>query len=114
MSLVDLSYLTSVSGGDKQFVNDILQMFLDHTMPELNALKGSIASQDYATASVVAHRIKSSINMLGNADASALIVTIEKSAKTKSDTDQLMGHFESIEKILSNMAGEIKGMLQTS
>jgi HPt (histidine-containing phosphotransfer) domain-containing protein len=79
--MIDLTYLMQVSGGDRVFINEILGMFINQTMPDIRALKDLAASDDKTQLASAAHRCKSAISMLGNSRATGLITSIEQQAQ---------------------------------
>ncbi len=84
-SHIDLTYLKEVSGGEFTFIKEILTMFIIHTVPDFAYLKSCCAEKDYNRIASAAHKIKSSITMIGNTKATESIVFIEHSAKANTD-----------------------------
>ena len=104
---IDLTYLNTVSGGDNSFIKDILQLFLLHTMPDAELLSKHIEAKDWHMVSSAAHKIKSSVTMLGNGKAIELVTFIELSAKNNEHVDELKSSYEQLAIELGKMASAI-------
>lgn len=111
---IDLTYLDTVSGGDKQFIRDILELFLTSTMADTTLLKEAIHRNDWAATASAAHKIKSSVNMLGNPEASALVASIEGNARNQEGVDNIASDYSALENKLFEMAEAIRQYLATN
>lgn len=110
--MIDLTYLKQVSGGDAVFINEILGMFLNQTVPDIRALKAIATSEDNAQLASAAHRCKSAISMLGNNRATELITTIEHQAKQNKDNNKLLDNIEELEKLSEVLENEIRKLIK--
>ncbi len=110
--VIDLAYLNSIAAGDQNFIQEILKMFIEHTLPDMEILKRNGQNRDMAKCSTIAHKMKSSVAMLGNQDATELVSYIEISAKTGENPDQVIAKIDEFDKVLETMANEIKEILQ--
>lgn len=86
---LDLTYLESVSGGDSAFIKEILQMFITHTLPDSALLKQQIEAGEWSKVSSTAHKMKSSISMLGDPELNERIIRLEQAARTTTELDQI-------------------------
>ena len=63
MANVDLSYLNEISGGDKEFIDEMINTFLEETPKDLAAIKEHSDSSNWTEVGKTAHKLKSSIKM---------------------------------------------------
>jgi CheY-like chemotaxis protein len=109
-TLVDNSYnlskLIALSRGDKEFVNDMIDIFLAETPATLEAIKYALLEKDYKTVARTAHRIKPSIDSMGISQLAGVASSIELTAKAE-DVD----HAELAEKIRF-LAGTLSAILK--
>lgn len=110
--MIDLTYLMQVSGGDTVFIDEILGMFLNQTMPDIRALKAMATSEDNTQLASAAHRCKSAISMLGNNRATELITTIEQQAKLNTDNNKLVENIEELELLSEVLENEIRKLIK--
>jgi HPt (histidine-containing phosphotransfer) domain-containing protein len=61
----NLDYLESISGGDQEFVKDMVQTFITNVPEELSKLKSLAASENWQQVGEDAHRFASSLLFLG-------------------------------------------------
>ncbi|RXP45153.1 Hpt domain-containing protein [Lutibacter sp. HS1-25] len=63
--LYDLRKLEEIAKGNKQFVDKMIQLFIDETPKSVAELKSAYENGDYEKVKSIAHRIKPSIEILG-------------------------------------------------
>ncbi|MFN9518836.1 MAG: Hpt domain-containing protein [Bacteroidota bacterium] len=110
--MIDLTYLKQVSGGDTVFINDILGMFINQTMPDIRALKSLAAIGDKTQLASAAHRCKSAISMLGNTRATELITSIEHEAKLNEEKNSISEHIAELEVLTIALEQEIHKLMK--
>ncbi|MCD9856642.1 ATP-binding protein [Epilithonimonas sp. JDS] len=62
---IDLSYLKSISNGDKDFERTVTQQFLDNVPTHLQELKLAYENKDFKLLKLRAHDLKSSVAIMG-------------------------------------------------
>ncbi|TXF85973.1 PAS domain S-box protein [Neolewinella aurantiaca] len=80
----DLTQLRALSRGDEEFVNNMIEIFLQHTPPALEEIEIALAKKDYATVARVAHKIKPSIESMGIKQLNGSAKEVELAAKAES------------------------------
>ena len=93
MSLLNLDYLQSVTGGDAGILKEILQAYLVSLPPDMDDLRNKVASNDITGIGFQAHKIKSSLKIIGLPSAE-LFYQIEFSAKNHQDLDSIPEKFK--------------------
>lgn len=61
---MDLSYLISISDGDKEFIMDFLSTFEQSTVPQINQLQVALEKHDLETVRKIAHQLKPTSELL--------------------------------------------------
>ncbi|RYG03351.1 MAG: response regulator [Chitinophagaceae bacterium] len=83
--IYNLAMVEAISGGDKDFVVRMVQLFLD-TMPEsLNEMKACIQYERWDALGKLAHKMKSTIDSMGIVDLKQVIRLIEANGKSGSN-----------------------------
>jgi len=111
MAQIDLSYLNSVSGGDQAFVNEMLKMIMSNTFPEIEKLKKAQKLNRWGEISVIAHKIKAPIQMLGVPVLSDLITEIERHGKVLLNPELLAEKIPLLEILIIEITEEIEEIL---
>lgn len=86
---IDLTYLNEISGGDKEFIDEMIQTFLEETPKELVIMEQQLATTDWVELSKTAHKLKSSIKMFGMNELRDEVLHIEQSGKNSENLDTL-------------------------
>ncbi|MCB0737063.1 MAG: Hpt domain-containing protein [Bacteroidetes bacterium] len=94
MANVDLSYLNEISGGDKEFIDEMINTFLEETPKDLAAIKEHSDSSNWTEVGKTAHKLKSSIKMFGLGNLKDEVLDIEMSGKNNQNVDLLAGKVE--------------------
>ena len=86
---IDLSYLKKVSGGNQEFIRDMINTFLEAMPKSLDEIRGNLASKDWEALARAVHKIKPSLTMMGLAKTRDHGALIEESAKERTSIDTL-------------------------
>ncbi len=81
--LYDLSGLQEIHQDDEAFIRIIKDAFINHTPSDANKMLNACNTGDWAQVSFLAHKLKSSIDILKIMSIRDDIRTIESNAKTK-------------------------------
>jgi len=81
VTALNLSYLYELSGGDHDFVAEIIEMFLQDAPDLINQSNEHIQKEDYHQLRVTVHKLKSSVKVLGGDRLALLIQEIENNAR---------------------------------
>jgi len=63
--VIDLTYLNEISKGDKNFINEMINIFLSETPEEINQLEEAIACTNFEKIRAISHHMKSTIPFVG-------------------------------------------------
>jgi HPt (histidine-containing phosphotransfer) domain-containing protein len=96
MSKIDLSYIESIAGGDKDFIKELLGMYLKSTPTELDNVELFLKNEDMLKLASTFHKIKAPVQMIGQPEIVELLVLLEKKcrANDKSDLPELIGNLK--------------------
>ena len=102
----DLTELKAMSMGDDEFVQKMVNVFLETTQESLEQLLEAFEKGDFEKVSALAHKIKPSIDMMGIKDLQEPIRTIEKDGKESGQ--ELPNLVPKLDKILTTVFDELK------
>jgi signal transduction histidine kinase/CheY-like chemotaxis protein len=109
-SVIDLSYLHSISNGDKKFEQEMISSFVNEIPGELNNLKNAVEKKDYSAIGSLAHGMKSSISYMGLRLLVPLLQEIEDGAGNGNEFVKIHNDFVLVEatcKLAINEAQEL-------
>ena len=92
--LFDLSYLNSVSDGNKEFIGEIISTFTEQTPPLLKEMQDSCENKDWTTAGDLAHKLKPNLTLLGAKQLIPLVQSIEEDGKSEQNLETLSNRGE--------------------
>ncbi|MEP7257652.1 MAG: response regulator [Flavitalea sp.] len=85
----DLSMVESISGGDKSFIEKMLNLFLDTVPASLVEIKSASDKKQWPELSKLAHKLKSTVDSMGIAELKQDIRIIESVGKSGGNADEL-------------------------
>ncbi|MGK7392696.1 MAG: PAS domain S-box protein [Candidatus Cyclobacteriaceae bacterium M2_1C_046] len=85
----NLSYLISLTDGDRIFMKEMINLFLAQASEELEIISKSIENNDLDQVKKYAHKLKSSTGMVGANRMSELLREMENMQQNKKDCKQL-------------------------
>lgn len=75
--IVDLTYLNELARGNKEFMAEMIGIFLEHANSNLEDLKKYIKAKDWKEAENICHKMKSSYAYFGVKDLQELMNEME-------------------------------------
>jgi len=109
--LYDLSMVDASSGGDKSFTQRMLQLFLDTVPATLADIKSTCDKGEWTALSKHAHKLKSTIDSLNINSLKQDIRSIETSAKSHGDANELKRLTENVLGIMKDVMHQVKADL---
>lgn len=111
--IIDLSYLNEISGGDSNFIKEMLELYVNTTAVEAQLYHELLNQKNYEGISHLAHKMKAPIQMLGANELFNLIRSLEKYGKEGNNIDQMPGIISEVQKQVDLSIEEIKELLLT-
>jgi HPt (histidine-containing phosphotransfer) domain-containing protein len=87
----DLSYLNTISKGNKEFTLKFIRAFIKQMSEDLPLVQQYFDSQDWESLANIAHKIKPSFQFVGIKVLQESIAVIEKSARDQINLEDLPG-----------------------
>lgn len=87
----DLTYLHDVFHGNEAMVQQIVRLFLEQAPAFGNAMTRCVRESKWKDLHPIAHKLKSSVNMLGMTGLAPIVMEIERTSKFSHDPSTLPG-----------------------
>jgi HPt (histidine-containing phosphotransfer) domain-containing protein len=78
---INTEYLDSVSGGDPEIINEIVLIFKDQCIEIYNEMRSLNSVKEFYSLGLLAHKVKSSVAIMGMEDLASMLKTFELQAK---------------------------------
>jgi signal transduction histidine kinase/CheY-like chemotaxis protein len=95
----NLTYLKNISGGNKKFISEIIELFMSQTPAAIKNMRKHLQNNDYQKIASEAHKIKPSFNFLGIAELEEIAGRIEDSGRSGIDVDHISDSINTIEEV---------------
>lgn len=106
--LYDLSMIESISGGDQQFIKQMVKLFLDNMPQNIEILKRAVEDEDWEQMWKTAHKMKSTIDSLNIVELKQEIRTIELSGKKLEGLELIPSIVQKVEKVLNDCMDDLQ------
>lgn len=100
---LDLTFIKEISDGDQDFINDVLNTFLNEMPKDIAQMNQAVTDQDIVMIGKMAHKTKSSLQTLGLFEMKELALRIEQLTKIIppdnsifSLSQKFMGHMNAV------------------
>ena len=100
---LDLSYLQDVANGSKEFMIEMIQLFLDQTPGYFEQLDQLIKDLNWPLVAEISHKIKPTLTFMGIESARANMAEIEQNARNLKNLETITPAF----KILKEMSVQL-------
>lgn len=108
---IDLSFLRTYSGGDKDLMRKFIQSFLTRTPEVIRQLEAALAAKDFHAVTTIAHNLRPQLSYMGIAKAPDLVKSIEESAKEGKNADDLPAKLKMVNEIVLKAYEELQHQL---
>jgi len=89
---INMEYLDSVSGGDPGIIDEIVVIFKEQSAEIFNEMKSLLASKNYTSLGLLAHKAKSSVAIMGMNGLAEMLKTFELQAREGKES-QIYGQY---------------------
>ena len=91
MELIDLTFLQSFTGGNKEKIAKYVNLFLQACPEQLGRMKEKLAEKDYPGLRAAAHTLKPQVIYMGMKKGEQMVKEIESMAGEQRNVEQLPG-----------------------
>ncbi len=109
---IDLSYLKEMSGGDKDLIFEMIDIFKEQVDEFTRDMERYLSDKDFISLGKLAHKAKSSISIMGLHDLSNDLKTLENLAREGQKTEEYPALIEKFKKETNKAVKELDEILQ--
>jgi HPt (histidine-containing phosphotransfer) domain-containing protein len=104
----NLEYLEEISGGDKDFIQDMLTDFITNTPNVITELNQYANEQNWNKLYYIAHKFAPSFDFVGAEQIKGNIRQLEEYAKAANNIDKIPGLINTIQLYCNDVINELK------
>lgn len=110
--LYNLEYLEEISGGDKDFIADMLNDFVTNAPLSMDEVESCVNQKNWSEVYAIVHRFIPTFEFVGAEEIRSKLRTIESSAKNLTGLELAPSMVEEIKVLLSQLIDSIKNDLK--
>ncbi|WP_205503269.1 hybrid sensor histidine kinase/response regulator [Rufibacter psychrotolerans] len=105
---IDLTYLENFANGNVEFMQDILQLFIEQTPGLVQEMARAVSLGNWPETRTIAHKIKPSLSLVGIKPLEDLNATIEQAALYRTNTEQLPALVQQLVTLVGHSIKQLK------
>jgi HPt (histidine-containing phosphotransfer) domain-containing protein len=110
--IYSLAKINEMADGDQEFIQSIIQVFLDEVPLDLKELKQAVDSGDFEQIYKLSHKIKPNVDLLGMESTRVLALEMEQMGRNNSDLEGIRERFpqfaRDVEQVISELQNDFK------
>lgn len=106
--IYNLDQLDELAGGDQDFVQSMIETFLEHTPQQLQEILDAREKGDLATIGSVSHKIKPNVDLFGLEDIQQTIRDMEQMGKEGQGGEKMDSAIEKVRETLNIAFDQLK------
>jgi HPt (histidine-containing phosphotransfer) domain-containing protein len=110
--IISIEELESISSGDKEFMKELIQIFLDQVPEYTFNMKKFFAEGNLKSLAKEAHTAKSSVLIFGMTSTGTSLKVMQLQAECK-NMEQLQSLIDKVELEMNNAADQLKEIMKT-
>lgn len=104
----DLTYLDEISGGDQDFIKEIVDLFIKQMPESIKTMRDALANEDPVTIGETAHKAKPSAIYIGNKALEENLRTLQELKNENSVKENTSELIEQVAQQSDNVIEELK------
>lgn len=108
MSIIDLQYLTDITGGDNEIMAEMIQLLLEETPKHLQSIRDYSDNEQWKELGAEAHKIKPMLMYVGLSDLHDAAKTLESHGKNSQNLEEIPELIETIETGFQEVEDELR------
>lgn len=104
----NLSQLEDLAGGNAEFIDSMVETFLEHTPGQLEEMLQAYKESNLTTVGAVAHKIKPNIELFGIVEIKQDIRVVEEKGKAQQKDGELKQSLEKVETYLKEAFNQLR------
>ena len=105
--LLNLDFLVRSLDGDRTLISETIDVFIEQMPEDLAAINDAVTKADYLAIKGFAHRMKSTVTLLGAADVEALLEQIETTALQEGEMETIVALHKDVVALCIDVMQEI-------
>ncbi|HDJ33978.1 MAG TPA: Hpt domain-containing protein [Bacteroidetes bacterium] len=97
-SLVNLKYLEEMTGGSRELVKEMIDIFISQIPEFIEEMRKLHKKNDWHSLGLLAHKAKSSVAIMGMEEQAAKLKKLEQLTKEEKETGQYENYINQFEK----------------
>ena len=108
---LNTTYLNNFYDGDIECAKEMFEIFIEHSLPEINNLRPFIESENWEAARRQAHKLKPAFPLVGLTQLQEKMLVIQKISSTEPNKELLLKLMDEVEMILEEYIPIVKQQL---
>ncbi|MBA3972252.1 MAG: Hpt domain-containing protein [Bacteroidetes bacterium] len=105
---IDLTYLTELSNGSEEFIDKMIGIFIEQAPEAIGNLETHLQSKNWQGLKATAHKMKSSISIMGITELEAVVTELEANSEKEINSEKAPELVKKIKEVTEAAIEELK------
>jgi HPt (histidine-containing phosphotransfer) domain-containing protein len=105
---INLDYLDTMTGGDAETMQQMLEMLIDEIPTEITKMQASVHVKDWEEVFQISHKLKTTLAFIGNDDMISLNKTIEHCSRHQVEIHEISPMVQQLSSLSNPVVDELK------
>lgn len=110
---INPEYLESVSSGDPGIIKEVVSMFGEQILEVSDQMNSLLEKKDFQNLGLLAHKVKSSVSIMGMNDLALMLKTFELQAREGREPELYRGYIDRFSRETSEAFSELQDLIST-
>jgi HPt (histidine-containing phosphotransfer) domain-containing protein len=103
-----LNKIKEMAGGDSDFINSVIGVFLEEVPEDLKALEAAVDSGDFGQIYQLSHKLKPNVDLLDREGTRVLALEMETMGKNQEDLEGIRARFGRFKQDVDQAVAELR------
>jgi HPt (histidine-containing phosphotransfer) domain-containing protein len=106
--VIDLSYLEEVSGGNNEFIIEMIDLFLAQTPGHIDELLTAVSAKDWKKIAELAHKVKPTLAFMGVESVKEVMAEIESNGRNEENYEDIVVKINQLQEVFTTIYAKLE------
>jgi HPt (histidine-containing phosphotransfer) domain-containing protein len=106
--VIDLSYLEEVSGGNNEFIIEMIDLFLAQTPGHIDELLAAVSAMDWKKIAELAHKVKPTLAFMGVESVKEVMAEIESNGRNEENYEDIVVKINQLQEVFTTIYAKLE------
>ena len=106
--VIDLTYLEEVSGGNNEFIVEMIDLFLAQTPAHIDELIAAVSAKEWKKIAELAHKVKPTLAFMGVESVKEKMAEIESNGRNEENYEDIVSEINQLQEVFKTIYAKLE------